>query len=339
MKFRTRTRRFAPLYVAIAGITVACGGLASGPTRSASDGGPSASGSSGGIPGGSSGSAAPGASSSGVMRGCIIDPGTAADDCGANNPLSDPTKQANGLLCAPLGSARTCCEVGATVGAQTCNDGGEFNSWGPCVDSSGSTLACASVAGCSPGGIDSTCGGGSSSGSTPPPPPSVCTDPAVNTNPGILVAYSPTQGTSVSTNGVIKVWVNDKEAPFVAPGEQIDPTSGLVTAPGNRSATAADGLLYEPVLYFAPQTPLNGGMPYFPSWIKGQYNNQPPAVGPYQTSCCMDPLPFAARDQYSVEYVWDVSKMDLGPGAYTVLFVIHDGDRNRGIGCVTVQVH
>ena len=373
MDFIARTLKIAPLFATLAGITASCGSSPGWSTPGAGNGNGNVSGS--GTSGAGAGGGAP--SSGGLVgggAGGFGGQGLGADDGGgggAGGAYSDPTKQANGLLCSPAGSTRTCCQVGATVGTQTCKSSGEFNSWGPCTDSSGTALQCGSVNGCSPGEIDSSCdggtpgssggngssgagsggggtgsgsgsggsGAGSGSGGTPPPPPSLCTDPSVNTEPGILLAYSPPPGVAVSTNGVIKVWVNDEGAPFVAPGEQVDSSSGLVTAPGNRSATAADGLLYEPALYFAPGTPLNGGTPYFPTWIKGQYNNQPPTVGPVQTSCCMDSLPFTGRDKYSVEYVWDVSKMNLGPGTYTAIFVIHDGDRDRGIGCVTIAIN
>ena len=352
MNLIARTLKLGPLFATLAGITASCG---SSPAWSGGNG--SSSGGVGVASGGAGGSAGNGDPSGSSFTGV----GSALGGDGGDNFSGVPQLTATGVECSNPKATRICC----TNGSQTCVAGGEFSLWGPCVDGTGAQLTCGSVGGCSPGEINTECdggasssggasggsgGGGSSGGASgsgsgssggTPPPPALCTDPSVNTEPGILLAYAPPQGFAVSSNGVIKVWVNDEGAPFVAPGEQVDSTSGLVTAPGNRSATAADGLLYEPALYFAPQTPLNGGTPYFPTWIHGQYNNQPPTVGPVQVSGGMDPLPsgISGRDKYTVEYVWDVSKMNLSPGTYMAVFVIHDGDRDRGIGCVTIVVN
>jgi hypothetical protein len=140
--------------------------------------------------------------------------------------------------------------------------------------------------------------------------------------------------------GQIKVWVNDEHPPFISPGEQVDPVTGAVTMAGNRTATAPDGLLWEPAIYFAPQTPLNGGTPYFPQWIKGWYNNAPPSttVGSQGPAIDSPPAGTQLHDMWTGEYIWDVSALGLSPGTYTAVFVIHDGDRDRGIGCVTITI-
>jgi hypothetical protein len=203
------------------------------------------------------------------------------------------------------------------------------------------------------------------------PPPSLCTNTAVNTEPEILAAYSPAPGQSVPRNGQIKVWCNDEGPCFIAPGEKVDPNTGAIVTPGDRTAKAADGYLFEPALYIAPETAENGGTPHFPNWIKGQYNNEPnetsppmcggpmggpmggPKGGPMGTttattttqSCgtvgaLIDALPTGTplREKFTDEYVWDVCSLGLGPGTYTAEFVIHDGDRDRGIGCVTIVI-
>jgi len=140
-------------------------------------------------------------------------------------------------------------------------------------------------------------------------------------------------------SGQIKVWVNDERPPFVAPNEQIDPVTGAVTVPGDRTAVAPDGLLYEPAIYFAPQTPLNGGTPYFPQWIKGWYNNQPPSgSGTQGTAVDTPPAGTQLRDMFTGEDIWDVSALGLSPGTYTAVFVVHDGDRDRAIGCITIII-
>jgi hypothetical protein len=147
-------------------------------------------------------------------------------------------------------------------------------------------------------------------------------------------------GQTVGLTGQIKVWVNDENPPFIAPGEQVDNTTGAITMPGTRTATAADGLLDEPALYIAPQSPTNGGTPHFPQWIKGSYNNNPPTRGTFNAGAPIDPLPAGATPNslYTGEFVWDVSALGLAPGTYTAVFSVHDGDRDRAIGCVTIVI-
>jgi hypothetical protein len=174
----------------------------------------------------------------------------------------------------------------------------------------------------------------------------LCTDPTINNEPNILVGYSPTASQTVASNGQIKVWVNDERPPFIAPGEQVDPNTGAILAPGDRTATAPDGLLWEPALYIAPQTPQNGGTPHFPQWIKGWYDNGtattkgPPTVPVAIQVPGMDPPPAGSMlvEKYTGEDIWDVSALGLAPGSYTALFAIHDGDRDRAIGCVTITI-
>ncbi len=178
-----------------------------------------------------------------------------------------------------------------------------------------------------------------------PPLPSLCTDPAINNEPEILQASSPAVGQTVSKNGQIKLWVTDERAPFIAPGEQVDATTGAVTKPGDRTAKAPDGYLYEPALYIAPATAENGGTPHFPQYIKGEYDNlQAVTAGKpvYQAlqSAPIDPPPAGASAalKYNAEDIWDVSALGLAPGTYIAEFVIHDGDHDRGVGCVTIVV-
>ena len=241
-----------------------------------------------------------------------------------------------------IGTMRSCC----TGGTQTCV-GIEFGTWTPCVNPSGAPLTC--PVGCAPNEQGVGCDGGGDSGPpptpppgppTPPPPPTACSDQSLNNEPEILVGYSPGMGQSVGLTGQIKVWVNDENSPFIAPMEQVDNTTGAVTAPGNRTATANDGLLYEPALYIAPQSPTNGGTPHFPQWIKGSYNNNPPTRGTFTGGAPIDPLPAGSQmsERYMGEFVWDVSALGIGPGSYTAVFSVHDGDHDRAIGCVTIVI-
>jgi hypothetical protein len=205
-------------------------------------------------------------------------------------------------------------------------------------DGCGGTINCGSCAG------GATCGrsdnGQENSCVTP-----LCQNQSVNTEPEILVAYQPAAGQSVSQNGQIKVWVNDECAPKIAPGEQVDSSTGAITVPGSQNAQAPDGYLWEPALYIAPQTAENGGTPHFPTAIKGDYENdpnclcsficaQPPPAPP------IDPPPAGSQttEPYTAEFIWDVSSLNLPPGTYTAEFVIHDGDLDRGVGCVVIII-
>jgi hypothetical protein len=169
----------------------------------------------------------------------------------------------------------------------------------------------------------------------------LCTNDAVNNEPDILVGYAPANGQTVGANGQIKVWVNDEAAPKIAPNEQIDPNTGAILTPGDRTAKADDGYLWEPALYIAPQTAESGGAPHFPTAIKGSYNNQPQIPKSSGTLVAgMDPVPAGATldERYTAEDIWDVSSLGLGPGTYTAEFVIHDGDTDRAVGCVTIVI-
>jgi len=173
-------------------------------------------------------------------------------------------------------------------------------------------------------------------------PGGLCKSGGVNNESQILVGYPPASGQVVSATGQIKVWANDEGNPFVAPGEIADTTTdGHVITPGNRTALASDKYLYEPALYIAPQTAETGGTPHFPDYLRGEYNNNP--AGGYKfggPGAPMDPVPAGSKmkEKYTAEFVWDVAKLGLATGTYEAEFVIHDGDRDRGVGCVTIQI-
>jgi hypothetical protein len=189
---------------------------------------------------------------------------------------------------------------------------------------------------------------------TPTPPAgSLCTNRAVNTEPIILSAYYPGPGQTVGNTGQIKVWVNDERPPFVAPGEQIDMSTGAVTTPGDRAAKAPDGYLDEPSLYISPATAESGGAPHFPDFIKGTFNNSPSqsffSNGNIVKGPPYDPLPAGstvggpnpngfAPNMYVAEYIWNVANLGLTTGTYQAEFVIHDGDIDRGVGCVSITI-
>ena len=273
---------------------------------------------------------------------------------GSTSPVTVSTGEGQG--CSTNGQKRSCC---GAKGTQVCSGTAEFKARGPCLDAKGAAASCdlPQQTGCGVGefsqcdaGVDSgvphVCGEGEFGPSCTMP--ALCTDKTINNEPEILAAYSPAQGQTVPATGQIKVWVNDEWAAFIAPGEQVDNTTGAILMSGDRSQKSHDGYLYEPALYIAPNTADKGGTPHFPSLIKGWYNNAPPATKPRRMAgvqlgtqgAPVDPAPSGTklREQYTTEFVWEVKDLGLAPGRYFGQFVIGDGDYDRAIGCVTIEV-
>jgi hypothetical protein len=169
--------------------------------------------------------------------------------------------------------------------------------------------------------------------------PALCQAGGANNEPEILVGYAPANGQTVGAGGQIKVWVNDEGAPIIAPGEIVDAQTGAITTPGDRTAKAPDGYLWEPALYIAPQTAENGGTPHFADFIRGDYNPTTKKGAGLHTGG-MEPPPAGSvlAEKYTAEMVWNVDALGLAPGTYIAEFVIHDGDRDRGVGCVTITI-
>ena len=251
--------------------------------------------------------------------------------------------------CSTPGATRECCDGGI----QTCEGMFEFASWGPCVDHGGKTLTCEIKQPCGAGEFGPGCDAGMDSGiacrpgergcdAGTPPPPKLCDDDEVNNEPEILAGFSPASGESVGKDGQIKLWITDEHAAFIAPGEQVDAMTGMITKPGDRAAKASDGYLLEPALYIAPESADNGGTPHFPQLIKGPYNNDPIGSGKrfVVQGAPIDPAPSSINlsEKYDSEDVWDVSELGLAPGTYIGEFMIHDGDEDRGVGCVTIVI-
>ena len=265
-----------------------------------------------------------------------------------------------GQACDEEGATRECCGRGQ----QTCEGSFEFKQWGACL-AGGEQITCSYDGDCSdsefgqcdagtttpppPGECDDSEFPGCNTDGGQPPPPSLGEDEAVNNEPEILAGYSPPLGEAVSEGGQIVVWVNDEWPEAIAPGEQVDATTGRILVPGDRTAKAPDGYLWEPALYIAPQTVEAGGPPHFPQFIKGWYNNAPTATKPMggknapslgAPGAPIDTAPAGVdlREKYTTQLVWNVDALGLGPGTYTGEFVISDGDLDRAIGCVTIHI-
>lgn len=212
---------------------------------------------------------------------------------------------------------------------------------------------------------------------TPPPsgPIKVNCQDTYNTESKILIGSDPAPGGTAS-NGMLRIWVNDEGAPYIAPGEQVDLTTGAITQPGDRTAkdTGTDGqgkYLWEPAIYLTTITapgqvgPFtgdaeSGGKPYFPVAIKGDFNNSTSRGksgkgsgtkgAPIDTdyinfengpSYVGKPATTNFDEQYTTEFIWSVADLKAQgviPGLYHAEEVIHDGDVNLAVNCVAIQI-
>lgn len=181
--------------------------------------------------------------------------------------------------------------------------------------------------------------------------PGLCQSGGVNNEPEIIAGYSPSTGQTVGATGQIIVWVQDEGAPFIAPGEQVNLTTGQITSDPNQGTKAPDNYLWEPALYLDSNTAETGGTPHFPSFIKGQFSNTAPVMGNVITGATADPIPAGTQitpaqssrfgnffNWYTAEYIWNVSSLGLTTGNHQAEFLIHDGDRDRGVGCVQINI-
>lgn len=170
-----------------------------------------------------------------------------------------------------------------------------------------------------------------------PPMSSLCQKGGANKNPELIIATYPPNGTGITKDDQIKAWLNDSTPFKVAPGEIITRGSGAVKTPGDRTAKAPDNYLIEPALYIFPNTADAGGRPYFPTFLKGSYDN-----GDIRVSYNSDPVPNSAtfKDKgRSLELVWNVKDLNLGTGSYQLQFVAHDGQGNLAVKCVSMRIY
>ncbi len=288
-----------------------------------------------------------------TLAGCGSD--TSGGASGPNDQFGTSSGGASGYTCQPdadggispkgvhaLDLSNALCPPGTHAVPTAGSSGSSGNPVGSAGGNGGGSSGTSGSSGASgsSGNPVGTGGGGASSGGPVPPPPPLCTLGGVNNEANILVGYAPSTGQSVGANGQIKVWVNDERAPIIAPGEVVDSNTGAIVTPGDRTAKAADGYLWEPALYIAPNTAEAGGTPHFPTAIKGRYNNNPTQFGAGTLVAGMDPPPAGSvlASAYTGEDIWDVASLGLAPGQYMAEFVIHDGDRERAVGCVVISI-
>jgi hypothetical protein len=75
-----------------------------------------------------------------------------------------------------------------------------------------------------------------------------------------------------------------------------------------------------------------------------------PAAGPDRLGCLLgnaggqgpaiDSPPSGTNlsQTYNTEFIWDVNMLGLAPGTYSAEFVIHDGDKERAVGCLNITI-
>jgi hypothetical protein len=198
----------------------------------------------------------------------------------------------------------------------------------------------------------------------------------VNTESEILIGTDPAPNGTALAGGKIRVWVQDENPLWISPNEVVDTGAGTITTPGNRTAvdTGTDGegkFLWEPSLYVVPTTTkLNadnvyceattaGCVPHFPNIIKGSFdtadhfaNGNGRSGSESITGAPLDdytqfqngPDPRGGNpngnrtDDFKSEYIWDINSLALPAGDYTAQFVVHDGDDNLAIDCITIKI-
>lgn len=186
-----------------------------------------------------------------------------------------------------------------------------------------------------------------------------CVNSSLNEEREFFIGSDPPPG-GVASGGVIRVWVFDDDAsPWVAPGTQTDPATGKVTVPGNYALKDRRGYAYHPALYITNITSNpndrsgdvdNGGKAYFPDLIKGGYSYAPNSVkGTEIKSAPVDDYlnfmngpdsidPRTMPKYFLAEYIWEIDKLGLAKGSYRTQFVMHDGDGDLSIDCITISI-
>ncbi|HVF69608.1 MAG TPA: hypothetical protein VNA13_03520 [Xanthomonadales bacterium] len=196
---------------------------------------------------------------------------------------------------------------------------------------------------------------------TAPPVPqgNLCAGDAFNEEPDIFRGSVPPAGGVVTAGGQIKVWIDDGNGGSMAPGEKVDPTTGRITTPGDRTSSDGKGAnyyLWEPAIYLtkltSPSQPgpysgdaENGGTPNFPIAIKGEvsYGDGGNKNGFVKGLPPIDPVENirGGRSGHGGsigQYIWDVNSLGLSTGYYRVQIVTHDGDGDLAIDCSTIQI-
>ncbi len=195
----------------------------------------------------------------------------------------------------------------------------------------------------------------------PAPKANACITNPFNEEPDIFLASDPAPGALSVAGSQMKVWVDDGNGGSISQNEIVDPTTGKITTPGDRTATDGKGAnyyLWEPAIYLTPISSPgmsgpyigdseNGGTPHFPTIIKGEISyagtgnrsgfvpNIPPIDPPVNVVGGRK-----GHGGHIAEFIWDVNTLGLTPGSgyYRAQIVVHDGDGDLAINCTTIQL-
>ena len=190
------------------------------------------------------------------------------------------------------------------------------------------------------------------------PKVNTCAESNFNREPYIFIASDPLPGGIAVPGGRIRVWVDDGNGGSVSEGEIINKDTGQIITPGDRSATDGKGQGYyrwEPALYITPLTSPdqpgpyagdaeNGGQPYFPSFVRGRvvytdsnttrFLSLPPIESPvgFEVPRSKD------HGGNQAQFILEVNSLGLTPGFYRAQIVVHDGDGDLALNCITIQI-
>lgn len=190
------------------------------------------------------------------------------------------------------------------------------------------------------------------------PKGNACEASRFNREADIFVGSDPAPGGAAPAGGRIRVWIDDGNGGSVASGEVIDQNTGQIITPGDRNATDGKGpgyYLYEPALYItlltSPDQPgpfagdaENGGKPYFPTAVRGEvvYEDSDSTdflpLPPVESPVGFDIRTRRSHGGHIAQFTWDVNSLALSPGFYRAQFVVHDGDGDVAINCITIQI-
>lgn len=147
---------------------------------------------------------------------------------------------------------------------------------------------------------------------------------------------------SVYVSGQLKIWACDEHTPFLAPGAQVNNTTGQITNPGNTTAKDSSGNIYAPRIYLDNDNIVSNIHPIYPNFVKGNYTSPD---GSAKGNTTIDPIPPnhpgpipCDSPSISDEYIWNISTLGLTLGTHQVQFVFHDGDEDQGLGCFSISI-
>jgi hypothetical protein len=191
-----------------------------------------------------------------------------------------------------------------------------------------------------------------------PPAANACLHYKLNDEADIFVGSDPPPGGAAVPGGLVRVWVDDGNGGSVAEGEKIDASTGRITTAGDRRGSDGAGAgyyLWEPAIYLtkltSPDQPPpysgdveNGGTPMFPQIVKGKVNYADGDSEDFMPLPPVDPPGgFDTRKRRGhggnmAQFIWEVNSLGLSTGYYRAQIIVHDGDGDLAMNCITIQI-